>query len=164
MKDTVVAMHSLNRIAMSIAVVALAVSCGGSENNTPICVPACEGWQKCVGTTCTLDSSSQWDLIAVNGTVSTYDRSGAAWDVPGGMPDPKVCVTYNGIRYCSLSAPDTFSPYWNTKMLSRAGAGTLESGIESRSSTSMKTSHPTMWSARARSRSRKRCSTPARRL
>ena len=101
---------------------------GGGGGGGSGCV-SCNPWQTCVGSTCVLSGSSQWDLIADVGVVSQKNSLGNAWDALGGLPDPKFCVTYNGARACTPARQDTLTPVWGTKLLSRVGAGGLMGGF-----------------------------------
>lgn len=103
-------------------------ACGASGGGGGGCL-SCNPWETCTAGTCVLSGSSQWDLIADRGTVSEKDSAGASWDALGGLPDPKVCVTYNGMRGCTSAKPDTLMPIWGSKLLSRVGAAALMGGF-----------------------------------
>lgn len=76
------------------------------------CTPACESGYVCSGSRCVLDESSQWQLTLTRGSTSATDpRDGMAWNLPGGLPDPKVCLGL-GLD-CSHEEDDTDSPVWN---------------------------------------------------
>ncbi len=74
-------------------------------------------------------ASSQWNLVAANGHVSTQTPRGDAWDALGGAPDPYVCATLNGQRKCTSTKRDTFDATWNEALAMRVGAGALMGGF-----------------------------------
>jgi hypothetical protein len=95
--------------------------CGGSCGS-------CDRGYKCGGAgTCEIDPAAQWILTVTNGKVSEKDPGGAAWDFPGGLPDPFVCLTINGVHKCTSTANDTLMPVWNEQFTGTAIA--LESGV-----------------------------------
>jgi hypothetical protein len=51
-----------------------------------------------------------------------------AWDTFGGLPDPYVCLTLNGVQTCSPYRDDTLRPTWNFVFPS-VTAGMLHGGV-----------------------------------
>lgn len=64
---------------------------------------------RCLGS----DPAETWSIRIDRGTVTQYDPTNAAWDVPGGLPDPMVCLTINGRRACTPTKQDTLTPVWS---------------------------------------------------
>lgn len=95
---------------------------GGGNSPPPTGCGSCAPWEFCGGSTCQFDTSSQWDVIAENGTVSQRDSLGETWDAFGGAPDPFVCMTLNGTTKCTVPRADTFTPTWNTTLFQTASA------------------------------------------
>ena len=106
-------------------------SCGGKVCGPDGCGASCGSCSKgfkCGGAgSCDVDPSGLWALTITTGNVSEKDPSGSAWDFPGGLPDPFVCLTINGTRTCTSTAKDTLMPIWNETVTGTAIA--LESGV-----------------------------------
>jgi hypothetical protein len=101
------------------------VACGASG----ACV-TCPPGEACFGTTCMVDPSRTYDLVAVRATVNPTDPSGSSWDVFGGLPDPYVVVRLNDGRTGMSSAQsDTLSPVWNEVIIPAVSVQLLMSGI-----------------------------------
>ena len=56
------------------------------------------------------------------------DPNGDAWDFPGGLPDPFVCLTINGVAKCTSAVADTTKPVWN-QAFPAATALALQTGV-----------------------------------
>lgn len=77
---------------------------------------------------CDVDPTSQWVITVTTGKVTERDPNGDAWDFPGGLPDPFVCLTINGVAKCTSYASDTTTPLWN-EAFPAATALALQTGI-----------------------------------
>jgi hypothetical protein len=99
---------------------------GGGDKNA---CDSCELWERCSENACVFNPASQWDLVVVDGVVSTHDSSGSTWDALGGLPDPFVCLTVNGITKCTVPRQDTTNPSWNSTLFHGVGAGSLIGGM-----------------------------------
>ena len=75
------------------------------------------------------------DSIAV-GTDSAGDEADfgseslapESWDGDGSSPEPRVCLTINGVRSCTPTIQDTYSPVWNAAFPA-ATATALQAGV-----------------------------------
>jgi hypothetical protein len=91
----------------------------------------CPAGLMCQAGTCTLDSSTTWQLIAKDGMVA---RTGD-WDIGGGAPDPKVCVEVDSAERCTAVAIDTYEPgkvnEWgaNGTIVAETSAAKLQAGV-----------------------------------
>src|SRR5262249_40312361 len=92
------------------------------------CSPSCEAGFTCQSSTCVLDATGSWVITVTNGHVSEKKADGSSWDVPGGLPDPYVCLTINGSRKCTRPAPHPLQPSW-TSSLPAPTAPPLQSGV-----------------------------------
>ena len=99
--------------------------CGGGGCEVTGCNP---GFRCGASRACELDPSAFWVVTASRGSVAERDCAGAAWDALGGLPDALVCLTANGSRQCTASAPDTLSPAWNT-VFPGVTASMLQAGV-----------------------------------
>lgn len=88
---------------------------GGKDGGGTVgCSPTCDRGFVCQGSTCVLDPTGRWVIRVTTGTVAMRKSSGDTWDVFGGAPDPKVCLTLSGSRTCTPVVDDSFAPTWNT--------------------------------------------------
>jgi hypothetical protein len=133
-------------LLLGLALFLLGSGCGGTETtHGKSCKPACgdrlcgddgcggscgscQPWQTCSAAVCTIDPTSTWDLIAVEGSLSRADPQGDPWDVDG-PPDPFVCVTINEVRQCTTAVTNNFSALWNQKLFSRIVARSFEGSV-----------------------------------
>lgn len=88
----------------------------GACHNQTTCKPVCGVGFQCSLGACQPDPLGLWAVTIVNGTISQRDRDSEAWDVGGGLPDPKVCLTIGGQRTCTYVADDTVTPIWNKSL------------------------------------------------
>ncbi len=117
------------RLLAFFSIVPFIVACGNEGESDGVPCQNCEEWEKCQVDNCVFDLSSQWDILAVSGTVSPKKPSGDAWDALDGAPDPLVCVTVIGDKNCTLADQDTFKPSWNQKVAQNIGGEALMGGI-----------------------------------
>jgi len=113
-----------------IVLVLFTMGCGEAfdgDGGNPSC-PKCAKWETCGAAKCTFNNASQWDLVALSGTVTQKGPSGS-WDTLGGMPDPYICVTANSQTNCTTAAQDTLSPSWNQVLFQNIGGGALMGGF-----------------------------------
>ena len=102
---------------------------GGSDGGgTPACFGGCSRGFTCQGSTCTLDPTGRWVLRLTSGTIASRKANGDTWDGDGSPPEPKVCLTVNGVRSCTQTIQDTYSPVWNAA-LPAATATALQAGV-----------------------------------
>lgn len=88
---------------------------GGADGGGTVgCPGGCNRGFSCQASTCTLDPTENWVLRLTSGTVAARKANGDTWDGDGSPPEPKVCLTINGIRACTPAIQDTYSPVWNT--------------------------------------------------
>ena len=112
------------------------LACGGSERTDggstssggPACLGGCSRGFTCQASTCTLDPTGSWVLRLTSGTVASRKASGDSWDGDGSPPEPKVCLTINGVRSCTPTIQDTYSPVWNAAFPA-ATATALQAGV-----------------------------------
>ena len=116
-------------------------ACGCSAGNTcaggtcvPVssgCASSCSAGYRCQGTSCQLDPASQWVIVAVRATVGMRDCTDSSWDVPGGLPDPRVCEQVSGQWYCTPAVDDTLNATWSAMNASPPiGVSSLLGGID----------------------------------
>ena len=105
-------------------------TCQGSTciPDTGGCAPNCRAGFTCQGSTCVVDPTGSWVITITNGQVSEKDAGGSSWDVPGGLPDPYVCLTINGAKKCTSTRSDTLQPSWGYAFPA-ATATALQSGV-----------------------------------
>lgn len=112
-------------------------ACGGTggtsgadmASGNPTCSPTCKTGFVCKGTSCDLDPTGQWIITVTTGRVTEKKADGSTWDIPGGLPDPLVCLTLNGTRRCTATKADTLMPAWN-EAFSAATATALQVGFK----------------------------------
>ena len=97
----------------------------GNPGDPGNCATGCVRGYQCMSNACTLNPSGLWKLTVTSGTVATQNQSGSAWDAFGGAPDPMVCLTINGIRSCTTTKQDTFTPSWNESFASATSTALL---------------------------------------
>jgi hypothetical protein len=72
-------------------------------------------WEKCEGSPCHTDGTSQWDIWADGGNVEgSHDFVGPA--------DPYVCLTIDGDTECSSHVSDSDYPRWRDQLFSNIPA------------------------------------------
>lgn len=79
--------------------------------------------------TCVLDVNSTWDFVVASASLPGSKKSGSAWDVFGGAPDPYL-VGYSSTGQAShrgetSKKDDTHSPVWNETVLKSISASEL---------------------------------------
>ncbi len=76
----------------------------------------------CVNAGCEAAYGREFWFTVETADVSQYDQNGAAWDVGGGMPDPRICFYLNqssvpisptGAEFCTSTVDDTFTATYN---------------------------------------------------
>ena len=105
--------------------------CGGKSCGDDGCGGSCGTCDRgfaCSGGACGIDPTAQWVITVTSGQISERDSGGAAWDTLGGLPDPFVCLTINGVSKCTPAAADTTKPVWNTTF-APATALALQTGV-----------------------------------
>lgn len=101
---------------------------GGTGGGSVGCLTGCQRGFQCSNSRCTLDPTAQWVLTVTSGSVLDRKPSGDAWDPFGGLPDPFVCLTINGVRSCTSVQTDTVAPSWN-ESVPAATALALQAGV-----------------------------------
>lgn len=94
--------------------------CGGS------CGSCSTGYKCSASGTCSLKPSAIWVLTITKGAISEK-KDGTAWDILGGLPDPRVCIKINNQESCTKSIDDTLSPVWNQSV--HATTSALQAGL-----------------------------------
>jgi hypothetical protein len=89
----------------------------------------CGVGRKCASASCTLDTTSLWDVYISFAVVPDKDKKGAAWDLLNGAPDPYLLVfTSEGTSSHSgqtLTEQDTTIPVWIEKPVKGVKASEL---------------------------------------
>lgn len=118
-------------LALTLAACGGTGSTGGADmaGGSQTCNPTCKAGFVCKGTTCDLDPTGQWVITVTTGRVNEKKADGTTWDIPGGLPDPLVCLTLNGTRRCTATKADTLMPTWN-EPFSSATATALQVGFK----------------------------------
>lgn len=83
------------------------------------------------GSACNLNPNSNWQILAVSGTVGN-PPGGGAWDPDGSAPDPRFCIQFTDAWYCTDAANNTFIPRWVNGPFQAFAASYLLSGIRAR--------------------------------
>lgn len=107
--------------------------CNGTET-TAVC-PAdcpctsspdnCTGENVCVNGACVSAFGRNYRICVGSGVFGERDAMGDPWDSVGGLPDPFVKVTINGMEVRSTTAKqDTTMPVWNECVSAIIAAGT----------------------------------------
>lgn len=92
------------------------------------CGTACQTGFLCSddGRRCELVYASNWTAQAIEGRItSTTSPSGRPWDTDGSGPDPRLCLTLNGQRYCTATIQNEYNVRWNGLEFPRATAAAL---------------------------------------
>ncbi|MSP60273.1 MAG: hypothetical protein EXR72_08015 [Myxococcales bacterium] len=121
-------------------------TCNGAGSCTQGCSPSCNGKScgsdGCGGSCgscgkgftcggaggCEVSGSSLWVLTITSGKIAEKGPDGASWDYPGGLPDPFICLTINGLRRCTSTVNDTLAPVWD-ESFPAATALALQAGV-----------------------------------
>lgn len=102
------------------------ITCGGCPTNFTCnssgdcdCLnhSACDASSICIYGDCLAAYGRRYQFTIRSANVSQYDPAGDAWDFPGGMPDPFVCVYLNdsaAAEHCTAAMPDTFTATFNS--------------------------------------------------
>jgi C2 domain len=89
----------------------------------------CGTGRKCSFASCTLDTTSLWDVYISFAFIPDKDKKGAAWDLLNGAPDPYLLVfTSEGTTSHSgetTSKTDTTAPFWQETPLKGVKASEL---------------------------------------
>jgi hypothetical protein len=74
---------------------------------------SCTGETICIAGTCENAFGRNYRITVVAGVVTERNANDDAWDVGGGLPDPVVTLTINGVTHTSQVINDTLEPTWN---------------------------------------------------
>jgi hypothetical protein len=115
------------------ALVGLTVGCGGKETKqkcTPDCSDrtcgddgcggtcgSCRAWQSCIGTACSVNPASTWDVVALDASVSTADVTD--------FPNPFVCLTVDEVQSCTDVANGQFNVTWDKTLFLKTPASSM---------------------------------------
>lgn len=81
-------------VGFAVALCVSIVGCGGEEKKKP-------------------GADSEWLVRVLNAEINEIESTtGDAWDVPGGLPDPSVCIG-PAASTCTVTINDTLQPIWD---------------------------------------------------
>jgi hypothetical protein len=112
----------LSVVAVGVAAGAFASlgACGGGsdcEGECQACVVSnpfdCTGDTICLDDVCQPAFGRSYVFTVTTGTLPNVDDMGASWDDAGGLPDPFVELTIDGMTYRSPTITDSTTPAWN---------------------------------------------------
>ncbi len=93
------------------------LTCPGDCEGTATCSPAnpgsCGGETICINQQCVPAFGRNYVFTVTNGVFTQRDDTGATWDAAGGLPDPLVILTINGVDFTTPAVADTLTPTWN---------------------------------------------------
>ena len=115
----------------TMTILALMTLFGGGcqRTSTRDCPGACKQGFVCNVGACSVEPFGLWVLTVTTGQVQDRDPQGESWDFAGGEPDPKVCLTINGLRECTVVVQDSTRPIWH-RAFAATTANTLRSGVK----------------------------------
>lgn len=74
---------------------------------------SCSGETVCIAGTCENAFGRNYKITVVSGLFTENNANGTAWDIGGGLPDPKVTLTINGASVSTPVINNTLTPTWN---------------------------------------------------
>jgi hypothetical protein len=74
---------------------------------------SCSGETVCIAGTCENAFGRNYKITIVSALFTENNAGGTAWDIAGGLPDPRATVKINGASQTTPVIDDTLAPTWN---------------------------------------------------
>lgn len=102
-----------------------AAACGNAGNACTVCGAG----RTCTAGACVVDPARAFDFVLVSAVVPTTNKSGGAWDLGGGLPDPYAKLTVGARTGQAPFVADTTSPTWNYVLLAAVPSRELKAPL-----------------------------------
>lgn len=73
----------------------------------------CTGEDVCIASHCVSAFGRNYLIGVSAGMFPQFDDTGEPWDLAGGLPDPIVTVTLDGVEFSTAVIDDTLTPAWD---------------------------------------------------
>jgi hypothetical protein len=74
---------------------------------------SCTGETVCISGSCVNAFGRNYRIKVVSALFTQKKADGSSWDIGGGLPDPKVTITINGVATTTPVIDNTLTPTWN---------------------------------------------------